>query len=85
MFLPQIDGLVAQGGGRMADNAKRCLKVCETGNFYRGDTKLSIRLDGKWLKSAGFSADDKVEVFNPGAGVLVIKLSPTVGGQSAQD
>jgi len=55
-------------------NKTRRLKVCPTGDFWKGQSIPQIRLRGKWLEKAGTNPDSHVRVENPAAGTLVIRL-----------
>jgi len=49
------------------------LKVNDVGDHARKQTKLQVRLEGRWLCDAGFHADNRVRVSNPLEGVLVVQ------------
>lgn len=51
----------------------RIVKVEETGNRYRSQIKLRVRLEGQWLARAGLKANQQVKIENPTPGVLVIQ------------
>jgi hypothetical protein len=51
----------------------RTLKVHDVGDYYRKEVIPQIRLQGKWLLSAGLQPDTQVQVTNPREGVLVVK------------
>jgi hypothetical protein len=51
---------------------KRRLKVYETGDPHRGGILPQIRLQGKWLRQAGFAPGGQVEV-QVETGRLIIK------------
>ncbi len=55
-------------------NKARRLKVCPTGDFWKGESIPQIRLQGKWLADAGIAPESHVRVENPTPGVLVIRL-----------
>ena len=40
----------------------RTLKIEESGDRWRGKIKPKIRLQGKWLETAGFKAGNRVSV-----------------------
>jgi hypothetical protein len=50
----------------------RKLKVYEIGDAYYGKTQPQIRLQGKWLRAAGFRPHDPIVVRQEG-GRLVIE------------
>jgi len=49
------------------------LKIHDVGDYFRKEVIPQIRLQGKWLLSAGLQPDTKVQVSNPQPGVLVLK------------
>jgi len=51
----------------------RTLKVQDVGDYYRKEVIPQIRLQGKWLLSAGLQPDTRVQVTNPQLGVLILK------------
>ena len=51
----------------------RSLKIHDVGDYYRKEVIPQIRLQGKWLFSAGLQPGRQVEVTNPELGVLIIK------------
>ena len=61
---------------------KRRLKVYETGDPYRGGILPQIRLQGKWLKQAGFAPGGQVEV-QVEAGQLIIRSEERYQEQGA--
>jgi HSP20-like domain of unknown function (DUF1813). len=50
------------------------LKVQDMGDHYRRKVIPQIRLQGKWLLSAGIIPEAKVEVINPKIGVLIVRV-----------
>ena len=54
----------------------RKLKVCPTGDFWKGKCVPQIRLQGKWLEKAGIAPETHVEIENPAPGVLIIRRIP---------
>ncbi|MHC1740150.1 MAG: hypothetical protein AB9897_03450 [Anaerolineaceae bacterium] len=58
----------------MTDSSKkRVLKIISVGEFRKKHLKAQIRLEGKWLVTAGLIPDTYVEVTNPQAGVLILR------------
>lgn len=51
----------------------RVLKIQETGDFYKQETKIKITLQGKWLEQMGFKANDLVSIKMMTQGEIVIK------------
>lgn len=54
------------------------LKVRDAGDYYLKERKPSIKLEGKWLGTAGFSDGDTVDVEILSAGELHIKKKESV-------
>ena len=54
---------------------KRVLKARATGDFWKKKDVPQIRLQGKWVETAGIPKNARVEVSNPQPGVLVIRLA----------
>lgn len=53
--------------------SSRTLKVQNVGDYFRKEVKPQIRLQGKWLLSAGLRPDSLVRITNPRPGVLIVK------------
>ena len=51
----------------------RVLKVQDTGDYYKKEVRPAIRLQGKWLLTAGLQPGKQVQVTNPQPGVLILK------------
>ncbi len=51
----------------------RVLKVEDTSDPQRGQVKLRIRLEGKWLAQADLQANQQVRIVNPEPGLLTIQ------------
>lgn len=51
----------------------RKLKVQDVGDFFRKEIKPQIRLQGKWLLTAGLKPGQQVYITNPQPGVLIVK------------
>jgi hypothetical protein len=51
----------------------RTLKVQDVGDYYRKEVIPQIRLQGKWMLSAGLEPNTKVQIINPERGVLILK------------
>ena len=58
---------------------RHVLKVQDSGDHYRKVVKPQIRLEGKWLLTAGLVPEDKVEVLNPQPGMLILRIVRTQG------
>lgn len=54
------------------------LKVLNTGDRYFKQVRLQVRLEGKWLRDAGYQPGQYVRVDNPSPGVLVITCLDTL-------
>ena len=54
----------------------RTLKVYEMGDVFRGRAQPQIRLQGKWLREAGFQPHDRITVRQQGQ-CLVIEHEAT--------
>ena len=52
----------------------RILKVISIGENRKSLTKAQIRLEGKWLVTAGLIPDKHVVITNPRPGVLVLRM-----------
>ncbi len=55
----------------------RRLQIEAVGYFWKGRTKPRIRLMGRWLEHAGFTAGQRVQVICVAPGVLELR-APTV-------
>lgn len=53
---------------------KRILKVASVGEQRRLNQKAQVRLQGKWLVTAGMTPEKYVEISNPRKGILVLKM-----------
>ncbi len=77
MLLPLFDKIqVIQMARPMrfeAPSVQRTLKVEATGDFWKGRVKPKIRLVGKWLERAGFSAGNKVAVMCVAPGIIELR------------
>jgi hypothetical protein len=49
----------------------RKLKVYEIGDVYRGKTQPQIRLQGRWLRQAGFRPHDRIVVRKEGSRLVI--------------
>jgi hypothetical protein len=61
---------------RQTEFSPRRLKVSETGDFYNTNPTPQIRLQGKWLLSAGIQPNSYVKVTSPAPGTLLLKSIP---------
>ncbi len=52
---------------------KRVLKIVSVGEHRKKNLKAQIRLEGKWLVTAGLIPERHVVITNPQVGVLIIK------------
>lgn len=55
-------------------NMQRILKVISVGENRKQLTKAQIRLEGKWLVTAGLIPEKHVLITNPKPGVLVLQM-----------
>ena len=55
-------------------NKPRILKVIPVGENRKQLTKAQIRLEGKWLVTAGLIPDKHVVITNPQPGVLILQM-----------
>lgn len=53
------------------------LKVIDVGDHHLKKVSLAIRLEGRWLSTAGLCADSYVRVTNPQPGILLIQRLET--------
>ena len=51
----------------------RKLKVQDVGDHYRKQVIPQVKLQGKWLLTAGLKPDTHVQITNPQHGVLLIQ------------
>jgi hypothetical protein len=49
----------------------RKLKVYEVGDVFHGKEQPQIRLQGKWLRQAGFQPHDRITVRKQGARLVI--------------
>jgi len=49
----------------------RKLKVYEVGDVYRGQQQPQIRLQGKWLRQAGFRPHDHIVIRQEGRRLII--------------
>lgn len=56
---------------------ERVLKVENTGDRFKKQVILQIRLKGKWLMRAGYLPNQHVLIHNPEAGMLIIECVKT--------
>ena len=54
----------------------RKLKVYETGDVYKGKAQPQIRLQGKWLRQAGFNPHDRITVTKEGSRLVIERCDP---------
>lgn len=52
----------------------RILKISSIGEHRKTHTKAQIRLEGKWLVTAGLIPEKHVLITNPRPGVLVLHM-----------
>jgi len=52
----------------------RTLKIEAIGDFAAGKTRPMIRLNGNWLKRAGFKPGHRVEIFHSNPGELLLQF-----------
>ena len=55
-------------------NKPRILKVISVGENRKALTKAQIKLEGKWLVTAGLIPDKHVLITNPKPGVLILRM-----------
>ena len=55
-------------------NRKRILKVVEGWDYARDQVIPQVRLQGKWLQTAGLIPGKHVEVSNPIPGILILRM-----------
>ena len=49
----------------------RKLKVYEVGDAYKGTVQPQIRLQGKWLREAGFKPHDRIIIKKEGSRLII--------------
>ena len=49
----------------------RKLKVYEVGDVFNGNAQPQIRLQGKWLREAGFQPHDRITVRKQGTRLVI--------------
>jgi hypothetical protein len=54
----------------------RKLKVYETGDVFAGKAQPQIRLQGKWLRQAGFKPHDRITVTKEGSRLIIEHRDP---------
>lgn len=66
-------GAMEKNVNESGELSSRTLKVQNVGDYFRKEVKPQIRLQGKWLLSAGLRPDSHVRITNPRPGVLIVK------------
>lgn len=52
----------------------RTLKVNDVGDFYKKNVIPQVNLRGKWLLEAGLNPGDKVDIYTPEKGKIIIQI-----------
>jgi hypothetical protein len=55
---------------------RRKLKVYEIGDVFYGKAQPQIRLQGKWLRQAGFKPHDRITVTKEGSRLIIEHRDP---------
>jgi hypothetical protein len=60
----------------MNSHNTRSIKIEATGDFFKGRVKPKIRLVGNWLKHAGFSPGQRVQIIFIRPGIMELRSTP---------